>query len=872
MTRQARRAERLSRRSFLAAAAAAPLLGQSTASVGWKGRRVYVVPNFHPASCGWLTNFSMERVYCANSYFDHLDRVREDPEYAFVLSEVNNMIAMMNFKPERMAELKRGLQERRVELVNGFFLESTINLSGGEALVRLGVEGLRWQQKMFGVRPRFAWTIDVCGTHDQMAQIAAGLGLEAMVYTRKNPTGSAVHWTISPDGTRVLTISPGHYSELGPLMMAKEPLTPAETADVRKQLADKLKITPEGAPVLILAGGGDYALAPRRQQNPSEFLKQWKQNPEHPEIRFSILGKYLDELQALEKAGRLKVPSLLGGTAYDFDSFWIECPRVKSSYRRCEYLLQAAEALSAAASLTRKHAYPSQELYRAWTLMFLNMDRNTLWGSAGGMVFEHQKSWDVKDRFEWIEQHSSQAAEAAGAALLPRGEGVGLYNPLNWKRRDPVLLPVALEGLAGQTAEGGGVLCQPELASCSAGGWKKSAAGPAAPRPVVLPERIQTKHYEVRIDSRTGALTSVKLRASGKEMLSGPANVIVLEKPKTQKGDPGDFMLPRPQRDRLGTSSDHEQTIQVTQGPLATVVRMEGKFAGGGVCRRTVTLYNDYPRIDFVTELNDLPNLTVTVAEFPLAGEISEVRRGIPYGFSHGWWGTPNAALHGWTRGIVPAVRWSHYTLAGGGGAALLDRGVTGRELNGNTPIIYLYNATDKYYGYPNPWLSGNGRHVLQYALVLHDGDWKQAGIPQMAWEYNCPPVVVANRGLQAAKPFLTTSGNVVVESMRRVGSELEVRLAECLGLAGTVELTLSLPHRSAAQTDFNGEHGKPLAGGPGYTFAVRPQQIVTLRFKTESAAAESELITRWDEMVPPHKLAMLHEYSSEKGHPPKGN
>src|ERR1051326_1372520 len=116
----------------------------------------------------------MERVYCANSYLDHLDRVRDDPEYAFVLSEVNNMIAIMNFKPERIPELKKGIQDRRVELVNGFFLESTINLSGGEALVRLGVEGLRWQKKIFGVRPRFAWTIDVCGTHDQMAQISAG--------------------------------------------------------------------------------------------------------------------------------------------------------------------------------------------------------------------------------------------------------------------------------------------------------------------------------------------------------------------------------------------------------------------------------------------------------------------------------------------------------------------------------------------------------------------------------------------------------------------------------------------------------------------------------------------------------------------------
>ena len=199
---------RVTRRSFVAAAVGAAALEGQPKAAGAK-RTVYVVPNFHPASCGWLTTFSKERVFCTNSYLDHLDRVRDDPNYAFVLSEVNNLIAIMNFRPERIAEIRQRMQEGRLELVNAFFLESTINLSGGEALVRLGVEGLRWQQAVFGVRPRFTWTIDVCGTHDQMAQITAGLGLDAMVYTRKNPTGKALHWAESPDGSRTLAISPG---------------------------------------------------------------------------------------------------------------------------------------------------------------------------------------------------------------------------------------------------------------------------------------------------------------------------------------------------------------------------------------------------------------------------------------------------------------------------------------------------------------------------------------------------------------------------------------------------------------------------------------------------------------------------------------
>src|SRR5438105_15637765 len=113
----------LSRRGFVTAvvgaavAKAADANSQPTAS---KRRKVYLIPNFHPASCGWLTTFSKERVYCANSYLNHLDRVRDDPHYEFVMSEANNIIAIMNFQPHRISELKQRVDEKRVEFVNAF--------------------------------------------------------------------------------------------------------------------------------------------------------------------------------------------------------------------------------------------------------------------------------------------------------------------------------------------------------------------------------------------------------------------------------------------------------------------------------------------------------------------------------------------------------------------------------------------------------------------------------------------------------------------------------------------------------------------------------------------------------------------------------
>jgi alpha-mannosidase len=874
----------ISRREFLGG-----LAGSAVASValGCGGRKpalpentpreAFIVPNFHPASCGWLTTFSKERVYCANTYLDHLDRVRDDPNYKFALSEVNNMIAIMNFQPQRTEEIKQRAKEGRVELVNANFLEMTVNLAGGEALLKEGVEGLRWQEQVMGIHPRLMWVIDTCGLHDQMAQISAGLGLEAMVYERMNKTGSTIHWAESPDGSRILALCPDGYASFSSLFSTKDPLSTDELRKLGEELAEWAKKTPEGAPVLVLAGSGDYSQAPLRKEYPSEFLAQWNQVLPQTKIHIAILSDYLDTILPGIKSSEIKIPTMKGGTGYTFDAFWIECPRVKISYRRNEHGLQTAETISTVASLRSGFAYPTQTLYESWILMLLNMDRNTLWGSAAGMVYESESSWDVHDRMEYVETSNKEVQAAALGSISSEGEGVTLFNPLNWERNDPFTMELpegkSLEGAVCETAAGGGTLCSLRLPSVSVAGLKLEARSPETPAKIDLPDTIETRHYTARLDWNTGALVSLKLKPSGREILGGPANVIVAEKPKPQKDDYGDFISWRPDRTRLASSNDFKPTVTVSSGAFATTVEVVSEFYGGGPSRRVLRFYPEFPRIDFETELQDIPNITVVVAEFPLAEDIAEVRRGIPCGFSHGAWAKPNPNLVGWTKGIVPAVRWSHYHLAGGGGVAILDRGLTGRELNERTPIIYLLNATDKYYGYPNAWLSGKGPHHLEYALVVHEGAWDQGRIPQMAWEYNCPPVLVAGRQAMASKSFVSTSNNLIVEVVRREGKDIEMRVTECLGFPGPAVVTLNLPHQGAALTDLRGRNPTPLAGsGPTYRFPVRPQQIVTIRFQAASSVEEIEPVTEWDKFVPQAKRVALHAYGNYKGHPPRGD
>jgi len=393
-----------------------------------------------------------------------------------------------------------------------------------------------------------------------------------------------------------------------------------------------------------------------------------------------------------------------------------------------------------------------------------------------------------------------------------------------------------------------------------------------------LPETIENSFYRARIDPATGALVSLTLKPSGREFLGGPANVVLaqIRDPKQKHREAYHEIPLHSGRVTAVSSSRAKPSLTCRIGPLATIVELTGPFQGGPL-RRVMRFYADSPRIDFIVETNDVPDGTIITAEFPLAGAVTEVRRAIPYGFAHAPWSEANPHLLGFNAGILPVIRWADYGLRDGGGVALLDCGVPGRELVGNKLIIHLNNVCDRYYWDAADWTNGEGRRRFQYALYAHETPWPQARVPQMAWEYNAPPLAATGRVLSQEQSFLETSGNLIVEALRRTGKEIELRLVECLGVAGPATVKLNLPHGAAALTDLTGGRRTALkartraAGSAEYAFDVRPQQIVTLRFEASVAVEPVEALTTFDSVVPVAKRAATRGFKHPdlKGDPP---
>jgi hypothetical protein len=207
--------------------------------------------------------------------------------------------------------------------------------------------------------------------------------------------------------------------------------------------------------------------------------------------------------------------------------------------------------------------------------------------------------------------------------------------------------------------------------------------------------------------------------------------------------------------------------------------------------------------------------------------------------------------------------------LRNGGGFAIIDQGLTGREITGNKPVIFLEAAVEIYHRIPCSWLSGKGLHHFRYAIVAHDETWEEMNIPRMAWEFNSPPVLNQGTNVTDATSYITTSSNLILQSVRREGTEIELRMMECLGMAGKANVKINLPHKRVEFTDMIGKHRKTLKEENGLCkLDVRPQQIITIRLAAKSSVSPVQVLTDWTPLVPENKREALNKYYPDyKGH-----
>ncbi|MFG1941828.1 glycoside hydrolase family 38 C-terminal domain-containing protein [Nonomuraea sp. NPDC048826] len=551
----------------------------------------------------------------------HIELALRDPDYRFVLAEVDYLKPFLDTHPERRADLRALLAEGRAELVGGTYNEPNTNLTGAETTIRNLVLGIGYQRDILGGDPRTAWQLDAFGHDPQFPGYLAAAGLTGSAWARgpfhqwgpisKNfrvARGDAAlmqfpsefEW-IAPSGRGVLThYMPAHYSA-GWWMDSAPTLTDAMTAVY--ELYRSLK--PVAATRNILLPVGTDYTPPNKWV--TEIHRAWNARYVWPRFVCGTPRDFLDavrtEKSSFSPQSRDMNPIYTGKDVSYIDT--------KQAQRAAEVAALDAERLSALAALLGLGRYPHTALDKVWRQLAYGAHHDAITGSESDQVYidlltgwreAHDLAADARDR----------ALDALMGQVAVDGRSVVVTNTLPFARDGlvrvrlgPGLRVADPAGVEIPAVSEDGTLVFPAR-DVPATGWRtyRIVEGPAdAWQPLPGPV-IENERWRVAADpARGGALASVTDLATGRELLTGLGNELRLYEEYPQHPDMGEgpwHLMPTGRA--VGSGDAPATSVRAESSPIGQRIVVTGQV-GEIAYEQTVTLLAGSNRVDFTTRV-----------------------------------------------------------------------------------------------------------------------------------------------------------------------------------------------------------------------------------------------------------------------------
>src|ERR1700754_2211079 len=525
----------------------------TVAEPGWT---MFMVSHFHYDPVWWNTQAGYTSEWTEDppgrarqtNGFDlvhaHLEMARREPEYKFVLAEVDYLKPYWDTRPQDRADLRRFIAEGRVEVMGGTYNEPNTNLTGAETTIRNFVHGIGFQRHIMGADPATAWQLDVFGHDPQFPGMAGDAGLTSSSWARGphhqwgpvsmqgNARGmqfcSEFEW-IAPSGRGLLThYMPAHYGA-GWGMDSSATLAEAEAATYR--LFATLKPVALTRNVLLPVGT-DYT-PPNKWV--TQIHRDWNARYTWPRFVCAVPRDFFAAVRAeLDARGVEPSPQ-----TRDMNPIYTGCHvsyiDTKQANRAAEDAVLDAERFAVFAGLLGGATYPQAALAKAWVQLAYGAHHDAITGSESDQVYlDLLTGW--RDAWEL----GSTARDNALRLLPSAVDGpVVVWNTLAHKRSDVVIarLPRPIgpgvrvfdsDGaeLAAHVEHGGRTVSWPARDVPSVGwqsyrlvadnespGWEPLDGGgfPA----------IANDHYRLQLDPlRGGGVDSLVEIATGRELIA----------------------------------------------------------------------------------------------------------------------------------------------------------------------------------------------------------------------------------------------------------------------------------------------------------------------------------------------------------------
>jgi alpha-mannosidase len=609
------------------------------AEPGWT---VFMVSHFHYDPVWWNTQAAYTSLWTEeppgrcrqtnglNLVSAHVEMARREPEYKFVLAEVDYLKPYWDTHPEDRADLRRFIGEGRVEIMGGTYNEPNTNLTSPETTVRNFVHGMGFQRDVMGAEPATAWQLDAFGHDPQFPGMAADAGLTSSSWARgphhqwgpmqnqgdpeRMQFSSEFEW-ISPSGRGLLThYMPAHYSA-GWWMDSAATLEDAETATY--ELFARLKKVALTRNVLLPVGT-DYT-PPNKWV--TDIHRDWNARYTWPRFICGLPREFFGAVRAeLDERGIEASPQTrdMNPIYTGKDVSFID---TKQANREAENAVLDGERFAVFAGLLGGATYPQAAMEKAWVQLAYGAHHDAITGSESDQVYlDLLTGW--RDAWEL----GRTARDSALSLISSAVEGsVVVWNTLTHKRTDVVTArldkPLG-DGVRVIDADGHDVPALVEhggrsvswlacdipslgwrgyrlVAATMQAGWEQLGDSEF--------QEIANERYRLRVDPARGGSVS-SLTDDGRELLAdgklGNELAVYDEYSKHPEAGEGPWHL-LPKGPVVVSSSAAAESVQCYRSPLGERIVVRGRI--GSVLRYTqvLTLWHGVARLDCSTTIDE---------------------------------------------------------------------------------------------------------------------------------------------------------------------------------------------------------------------------------------------------------------------------
>jgi alpha-mannosidase len=608
--------------TVIAESDAARVTADAMITVAEPGWTMWMVSHFHYDPVWWSTQgqFTEARLVLPDedgklpdvrTAFElvqvHLEKARRDPDYKFVLAEVDYLKPYFDVYPADRELLRRLLADGRLEIVGGNYNEPNTNLTNAESTIRNAVYGMGYQRDVLGGDPRSAWMLDVFGHDPGYPGLMASAGLTSSSWARgpfhqwgpaentRMQFRSEFEW-ISPDGTGLLTAYMANHYAAGWVLNGPATLAAAEEAAYQQFR----ELAPAAATRNVMLPVGSDHVIPARWV--TDVHRSWNSRYVWPRFVAAIPRDFFDavrsEATSFSPQTRDMNPVYTGKDVSYIDT--------KQAQRAAEVAVGEAERLATLAAL-RGASFPADSLDRAWRLLAYGAHHDSITGTESDQVYLDliagwREAWQRGD-----EARRAAAAHLASSALTGDGDGVAVVNGLARERSGVVTVPVpagtTVEGVPAVTTAAGTVTFRADAVPGLGHRGYRLAEGAAQDWTDVAGVSISNEAFTVTADPARGGTVTVTDKRSGVSLLREQGNELTLqdEYDKHPRWGEGPWHLaPRGPGQR---SSSVPALVRAQRCALGSRLIATFRFADMDVTQETV-LWDGVSRVEFRTSVD----------------------------------------------------------------------------------------------------------------------------------------------------------------------------------------------------------------------------------------------------------------------------